>query len=195
MELDEATDPFTLFSAWFAAADKAEKAAEAMSLATVTPEGEPDVRIVLLKEFGRDGFVFYTNTLSRKGKELAANPHAALCLFWKSLGRQVRIRGKVGPVTDAEADAYFASRPRDSRIGAWASQQSQPLESRAVLMARVAEVEARHPGDTVPRPPHWSGYRLVPERIEFWQEGAFRLHDRVEFTGAPGGWTRTRLNP
>jgi pyridoxamine 5'-phosphate oxidase len=196
MELDDATDPFALFDTWFAAARAAEPAlAEAMALATVTPAGMPSVRMVLLKDASRDGFVFYTNLESRKGDELAANPSAALCLYWKSLGRQIRVQGRVEPVSAAEADAYFASRPRESRIGAWASDQSRPLDSRATLEARVAAVEARHPGEVVPRPENWSGRRLVPQAIEFWQEGPFRLHDRVEFTRTPQGWARTRLYP
>jgi len=196
MELDEAGDPFDLFNAWYAAAQAAEPAlADAMALATVSRAGEPAVRMVLLKGADRRGFVFYTNLESRKGDDLASHPQAALCLYWKSLGRQIRIEGPVEPVSDADADAYFASRPRDSRLGAWASDQSRPLDSRATLEARVAEVAERYPGESVPRPPNWSGRRVVPQRFEFWQEGAFRLHDRVEFVGGAAGWTRTRLYP
>ena len=195
MELDEAADPFRLFDAWFAAAGDAEPMAEAMSLATVGADGVPSLRMVLLKGADERGFVFFTNFASRKGHELAGNPHAALCLHWKALGRQVRVVGAVERVSDAEADAYFASRPRDSRVGAWASLQSQPLESRAELERRFALFDAEHPGDQVPRPEHWSGYRVVPARIEFWAEGRFRLHDRIEFARHAGGWAATRLYP
>ncbi len=189
-------DPWALFRQWLAEAEAVEpEDPNAMALATADADGLPDVRIVLLKGVDERGFVFYTNTLSTKGRELAANPQAALVLHWKSLRRQVRARGPVAPVSTEEADAYFASRHRDSRIGAWASRQSQPLESRAALEAAVAEVAARHPEGEVPRPPHWSGYRIDPVSIEFWQDGAYRLHDRVRFTRADGAWAGTRLFP
>jgi pyridoxamine 5'-phosphate oxidase len=139
--------------------------------------------------------VFYTNTASRKGEELAANPRAALNFHWKSLRRQIRIEGSVTPVSSQEADAYFHSRPRDSRIGAWASDQSRPLDDRETLKARIAKLEAQYPGEDVPRPAHWSGYRLAPDYFEFWQDRPFRLHDRIVFTAADGGWTRSRLYP
>jgi pyridoxamine 5'-phosphate oxidase len=169
---------------------------DAMALATVDDTGLPDVRMVLLNGYNEAGFVFYTNLQSRKGVDLAANPKAALCLHWKSLRRQVRIRGSVEPVSDAEADAYFQSRPRLSRIGAWASHQSQPLESRFALEKAVAVQTARFAAGTIPRPEFWSGYRVVPETIEFWREAAFRLHDRMLYRRqAAGNWSRTRLYP
>jgi pyridoxamine 5'-phosphate oxidase len=196
MEMDQATDPFALFALWFEDAERSEpNDPNAMALATATASGLPSVRIVLLKGHDARGFVFYTNTQSRKGEELAANPAASLCFHWKSLRRQIRIDGRVTPVTAEEADAYFASRPRDSRIGAWASDQSRPLESRAGLEARIAHYDARFAGDAVPRPAHWSGYRLAPARFEFWHDRPFRLHDRITFTAGAGGWTRARLYP
>jgi pyridoxamine 5'-phosphate oxidase len=196
MTLDDAVEPFDLFRGWFAEAEAAEPLSpEAVALATADADGRPAVRMVLLKGADEAGFVFYTNLESRKGGDLAANPRAALCLYWKSLGRQVRVEGGVVPVTPEEADAYFASRARDSRLGAWASRQSRALESRAVLEARVAAVAAEFPGDTVPRPPHWSGFRVVPQRIEFWQEQPYRLHDRIVFERDSAGWNRTRLFP
>ena len=196
MDMNEATDPLVLFEDWFADARAAEpNDPNAMSLATVGPEGAPAVRIVLLKGVDRRGFVFYTNLESRKGADLAGNHRAALAFHWKSLRRQVRIEGAVEPVTKDEADAYYASRPRDSRIGAWASAQSRPLESRAALEARVREIEARFPGEAVPRPDFWSGYRLQPRYFEFWQDRPFRLHDRISFTAADGSWHRGRLYP
>lgn len=189
-------DPFDLFDAWFAEAAASEpNDPNAMSLATVDEAGMPDVRTVLLKGHDHGGFVFYTNLQSAKGRELAATPKAALLFHWKTLRRQVRVRGPVAQVSDAEADAYFASRPRGSRLGAWASLQSSPLDSRATLEARVAEMEARHPGEDVPRPPHWSGFRLTPVEIEFWRDGAYRLHDRFLFTRAGEGWRVRRLYP
>ncbi|ACL56075.1 pyridoxamine 5'-phosphate oxidase [Methylobacterium nodulans] len=190
------SDPWTLFQDWFAEAVASEpEDPDAMALATAGRDGLPDVRIVLLKGCDERGFVFYTNSRSMKGIELAENPQAALVFHWKSLRRQVRARGSVTRVEDAEADAYFASRPRDSRIGAWASQQSEPLASRGTLERAVAEVAARFPEGEVPRPPHWTGYRVAPSSIEFWQNGAFRLHDRVRFTRTGEGWERTRLYP
>lgn len=196
MDLNAATDPFELFGSWLAAAEAAEPSdANAMALATATPDGMPAVRVVLLKGHDRGGFVFYTNLESAKGRDLAANPRAELCFHWKSLKRQVRIAGAVGPVGEAEADAYFASRPRASRIGAWASRQSRPLDRRETFDARIAELDARFPGEAVPRPEFWSGFRLVPERFEFWQDRAFRLHDRILFTAAGSGWARGRLYP
>jgi pyridoxamine 5'-phosphate oxidase len=195
-KLAGATDPFPLFAEWLAEATASEPSdANAMSLATVDETGMPDVRMVLLKGFGEDGFVFYTNLGSRKGRELAAAPKAALCFHWKSLRRQVRVRGKVEPVTPEEADAYFATRPRLAKIGAWASKQSEPLESRLALEKAVALTTARYAVGDVPRPPHWSGFRIVPVEIEFWRDGAFRLHDRARFTRAGNGWTKATLYP
>jgi len=167
----------------------------AASLATVSPEGWPAVRVVLVKQVDARGFAFYTNRGSTKGRDLQATPRAALALFWPQLGRQVRAEGAVEPVSDAESDAYFADRPRLSQLGAWASEQSRPLSSRELLEARVAEVAARFEGGPVPRPPHWGGYRLVPRRLELWQAGTGRLHERVEVVSEPNGWTRRLLNP
>jgi pyridoxamine 5'-phosphate oxidase len=170
---------------------------EAMALATVDAEGLPNVRTVLLKGADERGFVFYTNRDSAKGNELAASPQAALLFYWKSLGRQIRLRGPVDPATDAEADAYFATRHKESQIGACASLQSRPLASRAVLEAEVARLTESFGAGAVPRPHHWGGYRLIPLEIEFWRSGAFRLHDRIVFRrGAPRQpWTKTRLYP
>jgi pyridoxamine 5'-phosphate oxidase len=197
MAMDQASDPFELFTLWFDEATTTEPSdANAMALATATATGIPSVRIVLLKAIDRQGCVFYTNLLSRKGHELASNPQASLCFHWKTLRRQIRIDGTVTPVAADEADAYFRSRSRDSRIGAWASDQSRPLESRATLTRRIAEAEARFPGADVPRPPHWSGYRLKPERFEFWCDRPFRLHDRLVFSAGPAeSWLRTWLFP
>ncbi|MEP1514724.1 MAG: pyridoxamine 5'-phosphate oxidase, partial [Nitratireductor sp.] len=168
----------------------------AVALATVDKDGLPDVRMVLLKGFDRDGFVFYTNFESAKGVELLGSMKAAMCFHWKSLRRQVRLRGPVEIVSDAEADAYFASRPRGSRIGAWASKQSRPLESRFALEKAVAEYTARHAIGEIPRPAHWSGFRLKPQAIEFWHDRPFRLHDRVVFSAdGKGGWGKARLYP
>jgi pyridoxamine 5'-phosphate oxidase len=195
--METANDPLALFSEWFGEAARTEATdPNAMALATAEPDGMPDVRTVLLKSWDHAGFVFYTNTASAKGHQLARNPRAALCFHWKSLARQVRIRGKVGRVTDAEADAYFASRPRGSQLGAWVSKQSRPLPSREVLEQELASFTTDHLTRDIPRPPDWSGFRVIPERMEFWVERPFRLHDRVRFTAAAGGgWTRVRLYP
>lgn len=193
-----AEDPFELFARWFAEATASEpNDPNAMALATVDADGLPDVRMVLMKGYDADGFVFYSHLASQKGRELAANPKAALLFHWKSLRRQIRIRGTVTPVTDAEADAYFATRPRQAQIGAWASQQSQPLESRFAFEQAIAKVTARYLLGEVPRPPGWSGWRIAPLRIEFWHDRPFRLHDRIEFRrDAPAQpWTKTRLYP
>lgn len=167
----------------------------AASLATVSPEGLPSVRIVLVKEVDLRGFAFFTNRRSAKGAHLAATCRAALCLFWPTLGRQVRTEGRVEVIADAESDAYFAARPRLSQVGAWASLQSEPLGSRDLLEQRVAEVEAQHAGAPIPRPAHWGGYRLVPDRLELWQAGQGRLHHRWEVRRGPHGWVRRLLHP
>ncbi|MCZ4271309.1 pyridoxamine 5'-phosphate oxidase [Maritalea porphyrae] len=189
-------DPYALFDQWLALASEKEPMANALSLATVDGNGMPDVRVVLLKERTQDGFTFYTNTRSSKGEELAANPKAALGFFWKSLNWQVRIRGAVVPVSAEVADAYYKSRPLGSRIGAHASEQSRPLQSKQELMDRVAQFEAQY-GEDVPRPAHWSGYTIEPIEIEFWCDGEYRLHDRVRFTRENSNqpWTRQRLFP
>jgi pyridoxamine 5'-phosphate oxidase len=191
-----ATDPFELFDQWFAEARASEpNDPEAMALATADAEGQPSVRIVLLKGHGPDGFVFYTNQQSRKGGELAANPNAALLLHWKSLRRQVRIEGQVSIVSDAEADAYFATRSRDSQVGAWASDQSRPLASRAEFEARYEAIRAKFGGRNVPRPPHWGGYRLISDRIEFWTDRPHRLHERRLFVRHGDSWAEGLLYP
>ena len=189
-------DPFALFAAWMTQAEASElNDPNAMTLATVSAAGKPSVRIVLLKGWDKDGFVFYTNTQSRKGLEIAANNAVSLLFHWKSLRRQIRIEGPASPVTSAEADAYYATRPRVSRLGAWASDQSRPLASRDILEQRVVALEAKYPGEDIPRPPHWSGYRVTPERFEFWQDMPFRLHDRTVFTAKGGDWQETKLFP
>jgi pyridoxamine 5'-phosphate oxidase len=192
-------DPIAEFRALFAQAQAVDRVRlpdpTAMSLATVSPDGAPSVRIVLLKGVDERGFVFYTNLNSRKGRELTATPRAALCFYWPALDTQVRVEGTVEPVSDVEADAYFASRARESQIGAWASQQSEELSSMDALRARVAEVEARYAGQPVPRPPHWSGRRVKPSSIEFWHAGEFRLHERRRYERDATGWTMWRLFP
>jgi pyridoxamine 5'-phosphate oxidase len=197
-DFTEADEPLRLFAAWFEEASQAEPSdPDAMALATVDADGLPNVRMVLLKGFDERGFVFYSNEDSQKGRELAANPKAGLAFHWKSLRRQVRLRGRVETVSAAEADAYFASRPRSSQIGAWASRQSAPLESRYAFEKAIALKAAQFAIGPVPRPPFWIGYRVVPTVMEFWHERPFRLHDRIEFRRADEGaaWTKTRLYP
>ena len=197
-DFTEASEPFALFESWLEEARASEpNDPNGMALSTVDADGMPNVRMVLLNGRSPDGFVFYTNTESQKGEELAGQPKAAALFHWKSLRRQVRIRGPVSRVADAEADAYFQSRPRDSRIGAWASQQSRPLESRFALEKAVASYALKFGVGEVPRPPHWTGFRIAPVYFEFWRDGAFRLHDRIVFRRvAPGEiWTKTRLYP
>jgi pyridoxamine 5'-phosphate oxidase len=191
-----AASPFVQFHDWMAEAEKSESNdPNAMVVATATADGRPSLRAILLKGVDDRGFVFYTNKESRKSDELAANPHVALLFFWKSLHRQVRIEGIVEPVTDVEADAYYASRPRISRLGAWASLQSRPLAKRTILEERLAEMEARYPND-VPRPGYWSGYRVLPETFEFWQDMPHRLHDRTVYRRSPrGAWEQSKLFP
>lgn len=191
-------DPFALFADWMAAAGKSEpNDPNAMALSTADADGFPDVRMVLLKDVDQDGFVFYTNTQSVKGVQLAENARAALCFHWKSLRRQVRVRGVVSQVSPDEADAYYASRARDSRIGAWASKQSRPLESRFALEKAVAGYAAKFNIGEIPRPEFWTGFRITPVHMEFWRDRAFRLHDRMAFdrTDAQARWTVTRLYP
>lgn len=191
-----ADDPWALFSAWMREAEASEPIdPNAMALATAGSDGLPDVRTVLLKGFDAQGLVFYTNVESAKGNQLAENPQAAIVLYWKSLGRQIRARGPVTQVSGQEADAYFASRHPDSRRGAIASRQSRPLADRATLMAEVAAIRERYGDDAIPRPENWTGFRIAPVAMEFWQNGDFRLHDRVRFTRAGAGWSRSRLYP
>ena len=197
-DVKPAAEPFDIFHEWFAEAKVHEpNDPDGMALATVDAEGLPDVRMVLLKHADHEGFVFYTNLESAKGAELAVNPKAALCLHWKSLRRQVRLRGPVTRVSDAEADAYFATRPKDSQIGAWASRQSRPLEGRFALEKEIAFFAAKYALSTVPRPPHWSGFRLRPLSIEFWRDRPFRLHERIVYSRVipEGPWTTNCLFP
>jgi pyridoxamine 5'-phosphate oxidase len=190
------SEPYDLFHTWFAEAEKAEpNDPNAMALATVGADGRPTVRMVLLKDADERGFVFYTNYESRKGRQLLETHKAAIVLHWKTLGRQVRVEGDVQSVTEAEADEYFHSRHRSSQIGAWASQQSRPLESRFELEKRVALFAAKYAIGTVPRPPYWSGFRIVPDRIEFWENKPFRLHDRLVYSPSGDGWTMEKLYP
>jgi len=197
-DFTEADEPLRLFAAWFEEAVKGEpRDPTAMSLATVDADGRPNVRMVLMKGFDERGFVFYTNVDSAKGRELDASHQAALLFHWKSLNRQVRLRGPVERVTEAEADAYFATRPRLAQIGAWASKQSSPLESRLAFEKAIALYTAKFAIGAIPRPPNWTGYRLLPRSIEFWHDRPFRLHDRIEFrrAGPAEAWVKTRLYP
>ena len=191
-------DPWILFADWFAGAKQHEDVyPDAMTLATLGATGMPAARVVLMKDFDANGIVFHTNRESRKGNELAAHAQAGVCFYWKSLQRQVRIEGTVAPISDAESDAYFATRPRASQIGAWASQQSRVLNDRATLEKRIADFEQKYAEATVPRPPHWGGYRLTPVFFEFWQERLYRLHDRFVYNraSANAAWTHERLYP
>ena len=195
-DFTESTQPYSLFGEWLEDAKQSEpNDPNAVALSTVDPAGMPNVRMVLLKGYDTRGFVFYTNYESTKGREILASMKAAMCFHWKSLQRQVRIRGNVEIVSDEEADAYYASRARGSRIGAWASKQSRPLESRFALEKAVAEYTAKYAIGNIPRPSYWSGFRIVPVSIEFWHDRPFRLHDRVLFTQAEGGWNKARLYP
>lgn len=197
-EIISGSDPFSLFEDWMAEAAETEpNDPNAMALATADASGYPDVRMVLLKGASPDGFVFYTNLESAKGQELAANPAAALCFHWKSLRRQIRVRGDIESVTDEEADAYFASRAKDSQIGAWASRQSRPMKGRFELEKEVAKYAAKYALAKVERPPHWSGFRLIPRHIEFWRDRPFRLHDRLVFERETQAqpWQTSRLFP
>jgi pyridoxamine 5'-phosphate oxidase len=192
---DLADDPIEQFAAWYAEAQGSTRLADAMALSTVDADGSPAVRFVLLKAFGPDGFDFFTDYRSDKAGQLEANPRAALALWWPELGRQVRVSGSVQRLDADASDAYFSSRPREAQIGAWASEQSAPLADRAELTRSVEEATRRFEGVEVERPPHWGGYRLVPEEIEFWQQGEARLHDRFRYRRADGGWEIERLSP
>ena len=195
-DFTEAKEPFALFSQWLDEAEKSEPHdPNGLALSTVDESGLPNVRMVLLKGHDARGFVFYTNFESAKGREILASKKAAMLFHWKSLRRQIRIRGDIEIVSNAEADEYYASRPRLSRIGAWASQQSRPLESKFALEKAVAEVTMKYPVGDIPRPAHWSGFRVKPVEIEFWKDGAFRLHDRIKFVRDGDGWAKTRLYP
>lgn len=196
-DFTENNDPYALFSSWFDDATKSEiNDPNAMSVATVDPSGMPNVRILLLKDFTPEGFTFYTNFESAKGQEILASGKVALCFHWKTLRRQVRVRGPVAQVTDAEADAYYNSRPRGSRIGAWASQQSRELSERSELEESVNQYDQKFHGEDVPRPEYWSGFRLSPQSMEFWHDRPYRLHDRVLFeANADNGWSKKRLYP
>jgi pyridoxamine 5'-phosphate oxidase len=190
------TDPFDLFAEWMEEARASEpNDPDAMAFASADAAGRPSVRIVLMRRYGPDGFGFFTNLESRKAGELIANPFGALAIHWKSIRKQVRAEGRVVLVSDSEADEYFASRSRDSRIGSWASDQSRPLASREIFERRVSEAQTRFEGQDVPRPPHWSGFRLIPDRIEFWSDRAFRLHERRLFTRTESGWAEGLLYP
>jgi pyridoxamine 5'-phosphate oxidase len=196
MSIPDTQDPIALFAEWYAEAmNCGQKNPTATTLATTDENGRPSARMALLKAFDERGFVFYTNLESVKGRHMSANPYAALCFYWPPLDRQVRIEGRVATVGDDEADAYFASRPREMQIGAWASQQSRPLESRFALEKQVARFALKYAVGEVPRPPYWSGYRLDPDQIEFWLQGRFRLHDRLVFSRRPDGWSRQRVYP
>ncbi|MBO9193322.1 pyridoxamine 5'-phosphate oxidase [Rhizobium sp. 16-449-1b] len=197
-DFTEQNEPFQLFADWLKEAEASEiNDPNAVALATVDEDGLPNVRMVLLKGFDQDGFVFYTNFESQKGREVLGQKKAAMCFHWKTLRRQVRLRGPVEVVSDEEADAYYKTRARGSRIGAWASKQSRPLESRFALEKAVAEYTARYAIGEIPRPPHWSGFRIKPTSIEFWKDQKFRLHDRIEFRRATpeGGWEKVRMYP
>lgn len=196
MSRSQQPDPLARFAEVFARAEAAEiKLPNAMSVATVSPSGQPTTRMVLLKGYDEHGFVFFTNFESRKGRHILASPRVGLNFYWRELDVQVAIEGRAERVSDEEADAYFATRPRPSQLGAWASQQSRPLVSRAKLLADVARIEARHLGRKVPRPPHWSGFRVVPERFEFWEGKPFRLHERALYERTEDGWRVTTLYP
>lgn len=195
-DFTQASEPYRLFAAWLDDAGQSEiNDPNAVALATVDADGLPNVRMVLLKGFDEQGFVFYTNFESAKGREILGSMKAAMCFHWKSLRRQVRVRGPVEIVSDAEADAYYATRPRGSRIGAWASAQSRPLEGRFALEKAVAEYTAKHAIGEIPRPAHWSGFRIRPVEIEFWHDRPFRLHDRLQFKREGDGWGKQRLYP
>ncbi|MBH66757.1 MAG: pyridoxamine 5'-phosphate oxidase [Rhodospirillaceae bacterium] len=194
----DSDDPIELFGQWFYEAEKSEpNDANAMSLATVSNVGLPSARVVLMKEYDNEGFVFYTNLKSRKSKEFLQNTNVAVCFHWKSMHRQVRIEGTTSLVTSAEADSYFASRPRASQLGAWASRQSEPLTSREELLSSLQKFEKKYGDNVIPRPPHWGGVRISPLKIEFWQDGDFRLHDRFLYKKKPNGlgWEKARLYP